>query len=57
MGRIPLKLNAFFTKNAICVINPGPRIDVQVQTPHGELVFGDHVYFTAVDLPAFRGKR
>ena len=39
----------FRQKDAICVTQPGRRIDVQVQTPHDGLVFGDRVYFTTVD--------
>jgi hypothetical protein len=39
----------FRQRDAICVTQPGLRIDVAVQTPHDGLVFGDHVYFTTVD--------
>jgi len=39
----------FRQRDAICVTQPGLRIDVAVQTPHDGLVFGDRVYFTTVD--------
>jgi len=36
-------------RDAICLSNPGPRIDIAVQRPHDGYVFGDRIYFTTVD--------
>jgi hypothetical protein len=39
----------FQQRDAICLTNPGPRIDIAVQTPHDGYVKGDKIYFTTVD--------
>ena len=36
-------------RDAICLSNPGPRIDIAVQRPHDGYVSGDRIYFTTVD--------
>lgn len=36
-------------KDAICLTNPGKRINIEVQRPHDGLVCGDRIYFTTVD--------
>lgn len=39
----------FRQRDAICLSQPGGRIDIAVQTPHDGLVDGDRIYFTTVD--------
>jgi hypothetical protein len=36
-------------RDAVCLTNPGPRIDIAVQSPHDGYVVGDRIYFTTVD--------
>lgn len=36
-------------RDAICLSNPGPRIDIAIQRPHDGYIFGDRIYFTTVD--------
>jgi hypothetical protein len=36
-------------RDAICLTNLGPRIDIAVEKPHDGYVFGDKLYFTTVD--------
>ena len=36
-------------RDAICLSNPGPRIDIAVQRPHDGYILGDRIYFTTVD--------
>ncbi|MFZ0815684.1 MAG: hypothetical protein WAM78_09200 [Candidatus Sulfotelmatobacter sp.] len=36
-------------KDAVCLTNPGSRINIDVQRPHDGLVDGDRIYFTTVD--------
>jgi|HubBroStandDraft_1064217.scaffolds.fasta_scaffold190593_1 hypothetical protein len=39
----------FAQRDALCLTQPGRRIDVAVQPPHDGLVLGDSIYFTTVD--------
>jgi hypothetical protein len=39
----------FHQRDAICLTNPGRRIDIAVQAPHDGIVIGDNVFFTSVD--------
>ena len=36
-------------RDAICLTNPGARIDIAVQRPHDGYIFGDRIYFSTVD--------
>ncbi len=36
-------------KDAVCLTQPGPRIDIGVASPHDGLVCGGKIYFTTVD--------
>lgn len=36
-------------RDAICLSQPGPRINIAVQRPHDGYIFGDRIYFTTVD--------
>jgi hypothetical protein len=42
-------LTRFNQMDAVSVDNPARRIDIGVERVHDGVVFGDHVYFTAVD--------
>jgi len=39
----------FFQRDAICLTNPGKRIEIGLQAPHDGLVRGESIYFTTVD--------
>jgi hypothetical protein len=39
----------FRQRDAICLANPGKRIEIKVQSPHDGLVFGENIYFSTVD--------
>jgi hypothetical protein len=39
----------FFQRDAICLTDPGKRIEIGVQAPHDGLVRGEKIYFTTVD--------
>lgn len=39
----------FHQHDAICLTNPGPRIDIPAPRPHDGYVVGDRIYFTTVD--------
>jgi hypothetical protein len=39
----------FQQRDAICLTQPGRRIDIAVERPHDGLVQGDQIYFTTVD--------
>jgi len=39
----------FQQRDAICLTQTGPRIDIAVQSPHDGYVVGDRIYFTTVD--------
>jgi hypothetical protein len=39
----------FFQRDAICLTDPGKRIEIGVQAPHDGLVRGENIYFTTVD--------
>lgn len=39
----------FFQRDAICLTEPGKRIEIGVQAPHDGLVRDDKIYFTTVD--------
>ncbi len=39
----------FRQRDAICLNDPGRRIDIAVQSPHDGLLFGERIYFTSVD--------
>jgi hypothetical protein len=36
-------------RDAICLSNPGPRIDIGIEKPHDGCIYGDKIYFTTVD--------
>ena len=39
----------FFQRDAICLTDPGKRIEIGVQAPHDGLVRGNSIHFTTVD--------